>query len=80
MVYSLALTDHYFSVQILQQIGAVLPEKGVPNLPPEQEKELLAVVRDPRIRRIVPHCAPERSVIQRKTNFIKRWLSRRTHG
>jgi hypothetical protein len=38
MAYSLALTDHYFTVEILQEIGAAIPAKGVPSLPPEQEK------------------------------------------
>lgn len=80
MAYSLALTEHYFTVQILQEIGGAIPEKGVPSLPPEQEKELLAVIRNPQVRGIVPHCAPELAATNRKTSFIRRWFGRRTHG
>lgn len=82
MAYSLALTDHYFAVETLQKIGAAIPEKGIPELPPEQEREreLIATVRDPRIQRMVPRRALDRAAAKDQTNFIKRWFGAQTQG
>lgn len=76
MAYSLALTDHHFTAETLKEIGAEIPQMGVPSLPLDQEKELLTVVRDPRIRGMVPRCAPERRAIKRKTNVEASMISR----
>jgi hypothetical protein len=43
-----------------------------------QEKELLAVVRNRRIHRIVPDCGP--APVKGQTSFIKRWFGRRPQG
>ena len=44
MAYSLALTDHYFALETLQEIGGAIPAHGRPSLPPEQEKQMLATI------------------------------------
>jgi hypothetical protein len=45
LAYSLALTDCYFALQALRQIGAAMPEHGRPSLPPEQEEQMLVTIR-----------------------------------
>jgi hypothetical protein len=52
---SLALTDHYFALETLREIGRSMPERGGPSLPPEQEERLLATIRDPKLA-----CHPDR--------------------
>ncbi|MGH7232942.1 MAG: hypothetical protein ACREJU_16525 [Nitrospiraceae bacterium] len=51
--YSLALSDHYFTLEALREIGAAIPKNGRPSLPPEQEKQMLATIRDPNLQRIL---------------------------
>lgn len=47
LAYSLALTDHYFSADVLEQISAAMLEgKPRPSLPPEQEDFFLKILRD----------------------------------
>src|SRR5687768_15123348 len=53
MAYSLALTDHYFSLETLREIGAAIPRHGRPSLLPEQEEQMLAAIRDPSLQRIL---------------------------
>jgi len=47
--YSLAISDHYFSRQVLREIGADIAKDGrIPTLPTDQEQKFLAAVeRDP---------------------------------
>jgi hypothetical protein len=53
MAYSLALTDHYFALEVLREIGGAIPEHGRPSLPPEQEEQMLATIRDPNLQRVL---------------------------
>jgi hypothetical protein len=45
LAYSLALTDHYFSAETLQEISAAMLAGGPrPQLPPEQEQQFRQMV------------------------------------
>jgi hypothetical protein len=78
MAYSLALSDHYFALETLRQIGSAIPRSGRPSLPPEQEKQMLATIRDPNLQRILGlggtgATATRKDTVARKgTTLIKR--------
>lgn len=73
MVYSLALTDHYFDLATLREIGGAIPEHGRPSLPPEQEKQMLATIRDPSLQRILGH-GGTRATPSKKGTALMAWL------
>ena len=55
LAYSLALTDHYFDQNKLQEISKDMRAgQPRPSLPPEQEEEFLKAIRDDQIRKILP--------------------------
>ena len=46
LIISLAMTDHYFDMKTLKQMGASIRKNGEPpNLDPETRKNLLEMVR-----------------------------------
>ena len=62
LAYSLTLTSHYFKADVLEQIGAYMKAGSpCPMLPPDQEEDLLAVIRSPETRRLIqPLVGPRR--------------------
>ena len=55
LAYSLALTDHYFDQNTLQEISKHMKAgQPRPRLLPEQEEEFLKAVRDEQSRKILP--------------------------
>lgn len=54
LAYSLALTDHYFDTEVLEQIGESIKNGDPrPSLPTEQEDHFLRVVQNPMSRRLL---------------------------
>lgn len=54
MVYSVALTDHYFDSATLQRISdGMKAGRPRPSLPPEQEQELLKQLKASGVRRML---------------------------
>jgi hypothetical protein len=81
LAYSLALTDHYFALETLREIGRAIPDRGRPSLPPEQEQELLATVRNPHLQRILGIAAARQAATKKgsgtsKGGILRRWLGR----
>jgi hypothetical protein len=78
MAYSLALTDHYFTLDVLREIGEAIPEHGRPSLPPEQEEQMLATIRDPDLQRILglggTRATPTKKKPTTKKVSTLRWL------
>ena len=54
LAYSLAFTDHYFTKERLQQISASM-KSGLPRpeLPTDQEQEVLQAIKDPQFRKSI---------------------------
>jgi hypothetical protein len=80
VAYSLALTDHYFALETLREIGAALPKRGRPSLPPEQEKQMLATIRDPNLRRILGLGGTGPAATKKDTTVIGRLFGRERNG
>ena len=79
LAYSLALTDHYFALETLREIGRAIPERGRPTLPPEQEQELLATIRNPHLQRILGIAATRQTATKKESELskggvLRRWL------
>jgi hypothetical protein len=79
MAYSLALTDQYFALDTLREIGAAIPKHGRPSLPPEQEEQMLATIRDPNLQRILGlvdkgAVAAEKDTATKRGTALVKWL------
>jgi hypothetical protein len=79
MAYSLAVTDHYFALETLREIGAAIPRHGRPSLPPEQEEQMLAAVRDPSLQRILGLGDTGMTATKKGSTFLERLLGRRSN-
>jgi hypothetical protein len=73
LAYSLALTDHFLPLKTLREIGAAIPEHGRPSLPPDQEEQMLATIRDPSFQSILGLGATE---TRKGGTFVKRLFGR----
>jgi hypothetical protein len=83
--YSLALSDHYFALDTLREIGGAIPKQGRPSLPPEQEEQMLATIRDPNLQRILglggtAAPATKKATATKKGTIFMRWFGRQSRA
>lgn len=66
---SLAMTDHYFPMHVLEQMGAAVRDGNPPALAPESRAQLIAMIRETDMARLIeelPEDAGDDSVGERE--------------
>jgi hypothetical protein len=69
-------------METLREIGEAIPRRGRPSLPPEQEEQMLATIRDPNLQRILGlggtgETSTKKDPATKKVTTLIRWLSGR---
>jgi hypothetical protein len=66
-------------METLREIGAAVPKHGRPNLPPEQEEQMLATIRDPNLQRVLGlgdtgETSTKKDAASKKGTTLVEWL------